>query len=152
MKRKHVKEVFSEENIAVKGTKIILEDLKEHPWCSHGPSILFEKNGGEKYYACAAFRNRKQCSFYMKKPNLSKGTKKYERSLHKSVEYVKNPKLFCHNCQKLDMKNHEKHEIEKNPEKLNRPSTLLKGLEDSKGQAQFHFRYDFKYGLINNNF
>ena len=61
MKRKHVKEVFSEENIAVKGTKIILEDLKEHPWCSHGPSILFEKNGGEKYYACAAFRNRKQC-------------------------------------------------------------------------------------------
>ena len=139
MKRKHTKEVFSEEKIAGKGTKIILEDLNEHPWCDHGPSILFEKNGGEKYYACAAFRNRKQCSFFMKNSNISK-TKKYERPQQKSIEYVINPKLFCHNCQKLDKKNHEKHEIEINPDRLNRPSTLLRGLEDSKGQAQFHFR------------
>ena len=89
---------------------IILEDLSTHPCCDHGPTILFKRNSSE-FYSCSAFRNRNQCSFYIKKADFLKksSSTKAELSKQKPIRFVKNPKFFCHQCQILDSKGHENH-------------------------------------------
>jgi len=44
-------------------------DLTAHPMCSHGPTLLFTrydpaKSGSRQFYACSAFRDKKECSFF----------------------------------------------------------------------------------------
>ena len=129
---------------------IIIEDLSTHPCCDHGPTILFKRNSSE-FYSCSAFRNRNQCSFYMKKADFLKksSSTKPELSKQKPIRFVKNPKFFCHQCQTLESKGHEKHQKETNPELLKRPSQILKNMEDSKGQAQFHFSEESLNVIVN---
>ena len=35
-----------------------------NPRCSHGPTLLMER-GESRFYACAAYRSRKECDFYL---------------------------------------------------------------------------------------
>jgi len=51
--------------------KLILDsDISTHPRCKHGPTLLFSRELGgmpgtvKKFYACSAYRNRKDCDFY----------------------------------------------------------------------------------------
>ena len=115
---------------------------------------MFKRNSTE-FYSCSAFRNRNQCSFYMKKSDHLKklSSKKPELAKQKPVLFIKNPKFFCHQCQTLDCKlckGHKNHQNkETDPELLKRPSHLLKNLEDSKGQAQFHFSEESLNVIVN---
>lgn len=113
----------------------------ENPWCPHGPTVLFEKkakSGSSKaeFYACSAFRDRKQCSFFLKKDDAVKKTENPE--LKKNPEYRK-IKAFCKTCQEPIKQGHEGHDVINATEGLQRPSTFLKALDQAKGQAQFHF-------------
>ena len=107
-KRKHI-----EDNSSL---KVILEgDIRSNPECDHGPSILFERIMSQgkirkQFFACSAFRDRKQCPFYLsngdKRPKMSK---KFSR-----LKLISNPKSFCSTCQVLleDEKRHDKsHEL-----------------------------------------
>jgi hypothetical protein len=40
-----------------------LEKLNEHPFCPHGPTILFSSRK-KKFYSCSACRDHKLCNFY----------------------------------------------------------------------------------------
>lgn len=51
--------------------KLLLDsEISTHPRCKHGPTILFSRDVGgmqgsvKKFYACSAYRNRKDCDFY----------------------------------------------------------------------------------------
>jgi len=51
--------------------KLLLDsNLSTHPRCKHGPTLLFSRQVGgmegivKKFYACSAYRNRKDCDFY----------------------------------------------------------------------------------------
>ena len=52
---------------------------KPRPSCEHGPTLLFEKlaTAEQRFFACAAFRDRKGCSYFMK---LDEWQKKLSRS------------------------------------------------------------------------
>lgn len=54
--------------------EVIIEDNKKHPYCSHGPTLLFlrNKDSGRKFFACAACRDRKDCSFFLWEDELPK--------------------------------------------------------------------------------
>lgn len=48
--------------------KVVVEDVSAHPLCPHGPTLLFQRilddtNSVEEFFACAAYRNPKECSF-----------------------------------------------------------------------------------------
>lgn len=55
---------------------VISGDSSSHPHCKHGPTLLFHRQPNvqnkkiEKFYACSACRNRKECSFYLPVENL----------------------------------------------------------------------------------
>ncbi len=40
-----------------------LANLAKHPFCKHGPSVLFSSKK-KQFYSCAACRDHKVCSFY----------------------------------------------------------------------------------------
>lgn len=84
-------------------------DLSTHPRCKHGPSLLFCKelggnHGTKKFFACSAYRNRKDCDFYQsfedklsqaRRFRLSEAAKEFVRSNNysesfKSVREFKN--------------------------------------------------------------
>ena len=109
-KRKHIEEHSS--------LKVILEgDIQSNPKCDHGPSVLFERIMSEgkirkQFFACSAFRDRKNCPFYMingeKRPKIPKMSSRHRLKL------IHNPKSFCSTCQILleDSRNHStSHEL-----------------------------------------
>ena len=70
----------------------------------------------------------------------------YSLPSQKLARSVESPTVFCHTCQKLydkvnahECRDKKGHDIERNTKLFKRPSILLKNLEDSKAQAQFHF-------------
>ena len=40
-----------------------------NPRCAHGPTLLMER-GASRFYACAAYRSRKECDFYLAEGEL----------------------------------------------------------------------------------
>ncbi|XP_063933321.1 rRNA N6-adenosine-methyltransferase ZCCHC4-like [Zophobas morio] len=82
--------------------EVILNDVKEAPFCLHGPTTLFERfyfcnkssgdNSGSHYeskrfYACSAYRDRKLCSFYCKEEDLNKHPQRSVSSHHLLLPY-----------------------------------------------------------------
>ena len=142
------KKKISEEHSTLK--VILEEDIRSNPKCEHGPSVLFERtlsNNKSKtqFYACSAFRDKKQCPFYLL-PN-SKGAKSSQkllkRVLKRPLKLIQNPTAFCSTCQILldeeSKKGHKKSHEWITDQSLKNPSKLLKALDNSKSQAQFHF-------------
>ena len=153
----------NEQNIPMKKTKIVEEhstlkvilenDIRSNPECEHGPSVLFERtlsNNQSKtqFYACSAFRDKKQCPFYLL-PN-SKGAKSSQkllkRVLKRPSKLIQNPTAFCSTCQILldedGKKGHKKSHEWITDQSLKNPSKLLTALDNSKSQAQFHFSHE----------
>jgi len=147
--------------------EIILEDLSNHPHCPHGPTVLFSRTSDGKrlnFFACAACRDRKDCSFYLceddKKVSDVK-LKRWKEEKEKFIKGVNHSKLFvalnevqqltqnfrqyCHTCSELVplkfQNKHEAHTIAKNisDHALAYPSELLEPLDNAKMEAQFLF-------------
>ncbi|XP_012280842.1 zinc finger CCHC domain-containing protein 4 [Orussus abietinus] len=144
----------------------ISEGLDSHPKCPHGPTLLFERtcmNDTEKFYACSAYRNRKQCPFYFKYD--SKPTKQHLRTWEKIKKKVlpcyyhqklysnfnelllKRPaeRTYCHKCEKFifisEEERHKDHEKSTNLTDylMHHPTEILRPLEDTKKEAQYLF-------------
>lgn len=83
-----------------KRLKVIIEDLTNHPYCEHGPTLLFNKlsqGKEERYFACSACRDRNLCSFYMKYEKLKDvhlSFKKLESDKKNSSRTLKEVKLL----------------------------------------------------------
>ncbi|KAF6024032.1 ZCCHC4 [Bugula neritina] len=53
------------------GYELCEQDGEDVPYCPHGPTLLFSRKSNkgdaiDKFYACAAYRKRKDCNFYQK--------------------------------------------------------------------------------------
>ncbi|CAD6226802.1 GSCOCG00005920001-RA-CDS [Cotesia congregata] len=141
-------------------------DLKTHPKCPHGPTLLFAmrvKDDLKHFYACSACRDRKLCKFYLKKDGeLTENEKKkwqneiktYSQMYNHQKSYIRFHELlseqperraYCHTCEKLisvnEISKHPEHEVVKNisNDQMYNPTTLLKPRTDSKKEAQYLF-------------
>lgn len=79
------------------GIDVIIEDFKTHPHCPHGPTILFsrrEPDGNKRnFYACAACRDRKQCSYFQYQDE-NRDEKKKDKLIKQQSNKINHRKLF----------------------------------------------------------
>ncbi|XP_059175435.1 rRNA N6-adenosine-methyltransferase ZCCHC4-like isoform X2 [Physella acuta] len=143
---------------------ITLQPLGHVPSCPHGPTLLFERwdyqsKKPRRFYACSAFRDRKECSFFQWEDAPSKNLMSLHQTmpqfLHKVLRkrYIKFKKLpknnrnVCCTCSMLLLDNEvtehreKNHVIKKNVllKELRWPSLLFTPLDDNKTFAQYLF-------------
>ncbi|GLH02854.1 Zinc finger CCHC domain-containing protein 4 [Gryllus bimaculatus] len=152
-------------------------EVNNHPFCPHGPTLLFSrhtKKGDRKYYACSACRNRKLCNFFhwadekyssarkqiwdceRKKFIGDKSHQELYDSLHTLKSLIsKNQVIYCHTCNKF-LKNcnggeHADHNVNVNISlhQIMHPTEMLKPLECDKREAQYLFSRASVKALIN---
>ncbi|XP_067117897.1 rRNA N6-adenosine-methyltransferase ZCCHC4 [Osmerus mordax] len=148
---------------------VLLEGDTKAPSCPHGPTLLFEKASkgeekGRRFYACSACRDRKDCNFFQWEDEKVSET----RLLARESENQSKKPLFTHRqycsrfkvfkslredqrrlCQECDLllvpEERGAHIGHKAPAdditdaQLQRPSTLLRPLENKKSNAQYLF-------------
>lgn len=143
---------------------ILNDDYSERPVCPHGPTLLFVRYNSEdnrQFYACSAFRDRKECNFFQwKDEKMSESKKAARETIHKESELMaRKLKKRCHKLRKLEAiarvfcvtcgqfllpnerENHSHHEV-KSPvddEMMKKPSELFKLLDNNKTYAQYMF-------------
>ncbi|XP_075233697.1 rRNA N(6)-adenosine-methyltransferase ZCCHC4 isoform X2 [Lycorma delicatula] len=148
---------------------VICENLEKNPRCPHGPTLLYERiraNGTvQMFFACSAYRSRKDCSFFLlhgstytekkktiwdkKKaillPEKKKTSKFYSKRLEKIKKLFAEERSYCLTCDSFLLSNehslHKSHNISKNLSDflLNHPSQFLYLKTNSKGESQFIF-------------
>ncbi|XP_063976689.1 rRNA N6-adenosine-methyltransferase ZCCHC4 [Diachasmimorpha longicaudata] len=148
------------------GVECFWGNLKDHPQCVHGPTLLFGRrvNGEIKqYYACSACRDRKLCSFYLEKTDkLTKIQKngwreeskkfiqqynhrKYFLRLNEIMSERPENRCYCHTCGRLfflnEITKHKDHDLITGvtDDQLKNPTKILKALSDPKKEAQYMF-------------
>ncbi|KAK3912785.1 rRNA N6-adenosine-methyltransferase ZCCHC4 [Frankliniella fusca] len=148
------------------GVEVILDQIEDNPTCPHGPTILFKRTTGgneQKFYACAACRDRKDCNFFMKFDEEWTTKKKeiwekrriavlpkidHDQLISRFMKISNLPvkdRCYCHTCNFLllpDQHNsHGHHDLERSVtnHQLFHPSELLKPLESAKKEAQYLF-------------
>ncbi|XP_054282113.1 rRNA N6-adenosine-methyltransferase ZCCHC4-like [Macrosteles quadrilineatus] len=140
-------------------------NLKNNPKCPHGPTLKFvkiDKDQKQEFYACSTYRDRKDCSFYLrvgdKLTDKIKQVWDQERNklpvvnhelLEERLQEVRNvlPKerLYCHSCSELDLAtrraNHQSHQVQTviSDTILSHPSKILRTKEGNKKEAQYLF-------------
>lgn len=154
-------------------------DLNKHPQCPHGPTLLFgtyENGKLEKFYVCAACRERKMCKFYLKEgEKLTKQQatkweqerKQFMSRYHHRQLYVRfndimsappENRCYCYTCEQLisktekDMTNkHKNHDIKEGltDYQLKHPTEVLKPLENSRQEAQYFFTKQSTEDIVN---
>ncbi|XP_050547181.1 rRNA N6-adenosine-methyltransferase ZCCHC4-like isoform X2 [Daktulosphaira vitifoliae] len=129
----------------------------------YGPTILFSRGlDGKKFYSCAAYRDKKKCSFFLwENQSGEKYVQQFERDpiiskmirfkLQSRLKFVKSlnqeNRIYCHKCNELLPKSekhlHLEHEdfLQENIDdfKLSRPSQLLRPFQESKRESQYFF-------------
>ena len=155
-------------------TKVQLqESLAKNPWCAHGPTILFERvstdlgdNKNKNFYACSAYRDRKECVAYFQaddnnlcivsEEKMFKWKQILKRDSHGSRPQNQESLIsFCKDCSEVVMKesiSHKDHKVIKLKEKeLSQPtlSGLLISKHTSTKEAQYHFSKDTLDVLLN---
>ncbi|XP_076301308.1 rRNA N(6)-adenosine-methyltransferase ZCCHC4 [Lasioglossum baleicum] len=142
-------------------------DPSKHPHCSHGPTLLFgtyENGKLEKFYVCAACRERKLCKFHLNEgEQLTKQqAAKWEKdrkefasryrhrslylSLHEVLALPPEKRNYCHTCDRLLNRSekddkHKDHDMKRGitDHEMKYPTEFLKPLENSKQEAQYFF-------------
>uniref|UniRef100_A0A3Q2Z101 rRNA N(6)-adenosine-methyltransferase ZCCHC4 n=1 Tax=Hippocampus comes TaxID=109280 RepID=A0A3Q2Z101_HIPCM len=146
---------------------ILTDDDASTPCCPHGPTLLFEKvakrgEGGRRFYACSACRDRKDCNFFQWEDEKVSEARKLARELENKrrqppfsqqqysarfQQFIALPpdeKKFCQDCQLLLLAEetgaHAAHVcIPVAAAQLRRPSRLLCPLDNKKSNAQYLF-------------
>ncbi|XP_023024649.1 rRNA N(6)-adenosine-methyltransferase ZCCHC4 [Leptinotarsa decemlineata] len=155
--------------------EIVVEDLKTHPCCPHGPTILFSrhvKKSAEKFFACSACRDRKFCNFFLpEEKRVSFKEEIWRQEIQKNLKGIHHRKMyltlkkilssppekrrFCHTCLQLheetgkDLHNDHNVRIGLTDYQLGHPSELLPPLENSKKEAQYLFSKSTVEVLVN---
>ncbi|XP_030841983.1 rRNA N6-adenosine-methyltransferase ZCCHC4-like [Strongylocentrotus purpuratus] len=144
--------------------------LSKAPHCPHGPTLLFErftpgKDTSQRYYACSACRDRKDCGFFQLHTNAEivsdfkqqmreeynrsrqpwKRQEDYYQRFITTESLAEDERTFCYDCQLLilpdEQPDHIKHRTKKgitNPD-LAKPSYLMEAIENNKTNAQYLF-------------
>lgn len=80
------------------GLEVIIEDLRSHPQCPHGPTLLFSRksnNVKRNFFACSACRDRKLCSFFLYEEDKHKyNAKIWEQKREEYIQDINHRKLF----------------------------------------------------------
>ncbi|KAL5005479.1 hypothetical protein ScPMuIL_018935 [Solemya velum] len=149
---------------------ILKHDVINVPECPHGPTLLFERYGKgdetvKRFFACSAFRDRKECPFFQWEGEKVSEAKMHLREKHNQVQqlpfsheecYNRLKKLkelpvdqlsFCKKCGLLlfpeETSNHEVkgHDIQFSvtSKMLNHPTELFSPLDNNKTFAQYLF-------------
>lgn len=135
-------------------------EISNNPHCPHGPMLLFGRIGKndecKKFYSCSAYRNKKQCPFFLLKDdthNFSKlRYKKEKKALLQTFEHYKSIRLqcknglvkyFCYTCNLLVCNAENEHDdhnvVEINNSLFANPLNLLSVKSSTKGESQYHF-------------
>ncbi len=142
--------------------RIVSQDsMRDNPACRHGPTVLFEREKQRPYFACSAFRDRKDCPFFLWKDEQKAAKRKNPKTSNRNqvldVKDCPKKKHFCKTCSQLiddtELQNsHKSHNVHKEmtAEERTRPSEFLDPLEGPKKQAQFHFTQESTNMLIKN--
>lgn len=176
-KHKHVKSQITQhqyrkpiktQNSNIKQTsdlEVHVDSVENNPNCIHGPTLLFSrmKTGtNERFFACSAYRNRRDCPFFARENEVGAEKKLFWESLKKNfaedvrmqfagaeltlkkVTQLKQEKRgFCDTCGKLFEKEsehvgHDKR-IGVSDYLLEHPSQLLMPMSESEKEAQYFF-------------
>jgi len=133
-------------------------DLESHPRCIHGPTLLFTR-GEKKFYACSAFRERKECDFYQnhgevlsqKKMARIKQTQReflkrndFSESFQTILNFRKSTDTstvnFCQTCSRVKKDSCEKHSVQSlSKDSLKCPVSVLSQKSQDKKEAQYFF-------------
>lgn len=158
--------------------EVIIEDLKDHPRCAHGPTILFSrevKGVRRNFFACSACRERKHCNFFLWEEEKDKITPSKKNIWEQEViNYLKNinhrkkffvlnkvasspstKRSYCHECSEFILNTDKFKHIDHNllqgltDYQLNHPSEILLPAENSKKEAQYLFSKSSVQTLVN---
>ncbi|XP_064629909.1 rRNA N6-adenosine-methyltransferase ZCCHC4-like [Lineus longissimus] len=155
------------------GVDVCLESpLENAPHCPHGPTLLFQRYikqsaredaTVQKFYACSACRDRKDCSFFQqvgekvseaklnaredmnRKSQPPNSHREYYTSFEKAKLTPASSRTFCQTCNVLlipkDKPSHQDHKLLSpvTDADLQKPSHLLKPLDNKKTNAQYLF-------------
>lgn len=141
------------------------ENLENNPKCAHGPTLKFSrvvKRKAKNFFACSAYRDRKECPFFLlegdrmtesKKVSLEEWKQKTFPTIDHEIiikrlqqfKVITAKKHFCLSCFNFvfpeefnDHKNHLLKPILKNIQ-LEQPRNIIFPLTKNKGEAQFWF-------------
>lgn len=158
--------------------EVIIKDLKDHPQCAHGPTILFSremKGTRRNFFACSACRERKHCSFFLWEDERNKLTtskrniweqekikylkninhRKMFTTLNKVIGLAPSKRLYCHSCSEFVLETNEPKHVGHNilqgltEHQLNHPSEILLPAENSKKEAQYLFSKSSVETIVN---
>lgn len=144
--------------------------LMKAPHCPHGPTLLFErftpgKLEPQRYYACSACRDRKDCGFFQlysdteiisetkqqmrEEYNRSRQPWQCQEEFYKRFTQTEalsmDERTFCYDCQLLIQPSehpaHKRHRLKKGISRaeLGEPSYLIDAIENNKTNAQYLF-------------
>ncbi|XP_078354555.1 rRNA N(6)-adenosine-methyltransferase ZCCHC4-like isoform X2 [Oculina patagonica] len=143
------------------------KNLESAPECPHGPMLLFRrfyKDGRlpQKFYACSAARDRKDCSFFQwegekvsearskahkeivkaSREPFIQTCERYKNIFHAPGDLKMKKCYFCHSCGLLFLpegkEKHQAHDYEQAGD-LSKPTAILRPRENEKTQAQYLF-------------
>ncbi|XP_034254878.1 rRNA N6-adenosine-methyltransferase ZCCHC4 isoform X2 [Thrips palmi] len=144
--------------------------------CSKRPTILFKRtiDGEEqKFYACAACRDRKDCNFFLKQGDEWTSQKQAHwdtrrkhilpsidrRQLSERLEKIRKiqskDRSYCHSCNLLltseERSSHADHDVTDkiSDYQLSHPSEIMKPLESAKKEAQYLFAKRSTQAIVN---
>lgn len=135
--------------------RAILDHPGVTPHCPHGPTILFKRTSAEGcstgFFACSAFRDRKECPFYLREgdpvPKTMYESRHPTTTLEDIVGQGKSDFSYCHDCSTLcagkqaKSAPHKGHRVTTglSLETLKRPTRIMDTKSCSKKEAQFYF-------------
>ena len=130
---------------------------EDHPFCSHGPTILFERffkdKEPRKFFACSACRNRKECTFFQwydekvtagKKLIQQETKKKIFKKRKKEIQILVEDDYWCFDCACGYLAdNEDKHNTHTtkvlSKKEIQFPTQFLNPSESKKAKAQYYF-------------
>ncbi|XP_014241340.1 zinc finger CCHC domain-containing protein 4 [Cimex lectularius] len=146
-------------------TRVDCDNLEKNPECPHGPTLLFTrivKGRPQRFFACSACRDRKDCPFFLLEgekvteskllswkvlrdelnPDVSPELLRTAYEEAKSQEAAE--RTFCYDCGRFvvsELSDHATHEMKKkvSDEAMLIPSKILDPKQNDKKEAQFWF-------------
>lgn len=138
-------------NNSESGLMCLWGNLKDHPKCLHGPTLLFGRSiKGElkKFHACSHLREPGKCPTIKNKKNNVLPFYDHRKLFLRFSNLLSNSpnnRNYCHNCNELfsssEIVKHKDHDVQKclTNHQMSHPTEFLKPLSNNKEEAQYFF-------------